>query len=523
MNKNLQMVYTYHNETKHSFAKYARSLGYMDWDTQPYPYRAYKDTLKTSLKLSFDNVTPEYSSIFENNKSKKDIAPICYESISQFFQFSLGLSAIKEYGDSSWALRCNASSGNLHPSEAYIICQDIHDIPNGLHHYAPKVHHLELIAKSSKELVLPQNSFLICLSSITWREAWKYGERAWRYTQLDCGHALRSLEVSAFALGWKIDVINAKDNELMDLFGFNQEDRYIKEERELSDILILVSLDDKAKKDLSLDLKALRENLEKEYQGSVNELSKSWHKWEILEEIEDASLSNEVSSISFVKDKFLATLHRQKSYMAKDVILKRRSAQAMKADDSNISKLEFETLLASIKNDKSFVHLVLFVHNVSSLKKGLYILIRNDERKKQLQELFKDEFLWEKIQSDAGELYLLKQGDYKLVAKNISCSQDIAADGAFSLAMLCEFSEVLKKYDARVYKQLYWECGYIGQQLYLEARSLKLSATGIGCFLDDVIHNTLGLKTNNFQSLYCFTIGRALVDNRLVDKKPYIN
>ena len=97
MNKNLQMVYTYHNETKHSFAKYARSLGYMDWDTQPYPYRAYKDTLKTSLNLSFDNVTPEYSSVFENNKSRKDIAPLCYESISQFFQFSLGLSAIKEY------------------------------------------------------------------------------------------------------------------------------------------------------------------------------------------------------------------------------------------------------------------------------------------------------------------------------------------------------------------------------------------------------------------------------------------
>ncbi|MGB6328412.1 MAG: hypothetical protein WBF48_05760 [Halarcobacter sp.] len=46
MNNNLNMVYTYHNETKHSQQRYARSLGYMDWATQPNPYRTYIDTKK---------------------------------------------------------------------------------------------------------------------------------------------------------------------------------------------------------------------------------------------------------------------------------------------------------------------------------------------------------------------------------------------------------------------------------------------------------------------------------------------
>ena len=55
MNKNTQMVYTYHNETKHSQLQYAKSLGYMDWATQPNPYRSYTDTQKTTLPLSFEN------------------------------------------------------------------------------------------------------------------------------------------------------------------------------------------------------------------------------------------------------------------------------------------------------------------------------------------------------------------------------------------------------------------------------------------------------------------------------------
>ena len=101
MNKNLQMVYTYHNETKHAPTRYARSLGYMDWATQPDPYRTYTDTKQIKLPLSFENNTLSYKDIFEE---KKEIAPLCLESISQFFQFSLGLAAVKTYEGQSWAL-----------------------------------------------------------------------------------------------------------------------------------------------------------------------------------------------------------------------------------------------------------------------------------------------------------------------------------------------------------------------------------------------------------------------------------
>ena len=79
----------------------------------------------------------------------------------------------------------------------------------------------------------------------------------------------------------------------------------------------------------------------------------------------------------------------------------------------------------------------------------------------------------------------------------------------------------IRSYYAQRYKSLYWECGAIGQQLYLEATSLGLSATGIGCFLDDVMHRLLGLEGRDFQSLYHFTIGHAIPDMRLQTREPY--
>ena len=526
MHKNTQMVYTYHNETKHTQHRYAKSLGYMDWATQPNPYRSYTDTQKTTLPLSFENKSLEYSQIFtqakEEKQEEKVVAPLCLESVSQFFQFSLGLAAIKEFEGQSWALRCNASSGNLQPSEAYIISKDIQGIEDGLHHYAPLEHQLELLSPTTSDLELPHHSFLVSLSSIVWREAWKYGERSWRYTQLDCGHALKALEVSALILGWKIDVISTKDTELQSLIGFDQAHRYVPEERELSDMLLLVTLDDTVQT-TDINIKALRNSLEDTYAGKANQLSLDWHKWDILEKIEDATLSDALEIKKFRNDIYEENPYRKASGLAKDIVLNRRSAQVMNKNDCTITKNEFETILGSIKSNNSPIHLVVFVHSVEEIDSGLYILIRNDAHKEELKSLLKEGFSWEKVDTDAGELYKLESGDMRSISQTISCNQEIASDGAFTLGMLAQFTEQIKEFGASRYKELYWECGAIGQQLYLETTSLNLSATGIGCFLDDILHETIGLKTNQYQTLYHFTVGRGLVDKRLSTLKPYGN
>jgi nitroreductase len=52
------------------------------------------------------------------------------------------------------------------------------------------------------------------------REVWKYGERGFRYCQLDVGHALGSLRFAAAMAGYRLQVIgNVDDRALCGLIG----------------------------------------------------------------------------------------------------------------------------------------------------------------------------------------------------------------------------------------------------------------------------------------------------------------
>ena len=102
----------------------------------------------------------------------------------------------------------------------------------------------------------------------------------------------------------------------------------------------------------------------------------------------------------------------------------------------------------------------------------------------------------------------------------MSCHQAIAADGCFSLGMLAEFEPLVEANPWR-YRQLHWEAGLLGHVLYLEAEAAGIRGTGIGCYFDDVFHELLGLETGCFQSLYHFTAGYPLTDERITTLPPY--
>jgi SagB-type dehydrogenase family enzyme len=519
MNKSLQMVFEYHETTKHSQQRYARSLGYMDWATQPNPFRNYNVAEQIMLPLALDNATPPYHLL----DSELPCAPLLKESISQLLQFSMGIAAYKVAGADSWAVRCNASSGNLHPTESYLILPPVLEEQNSkstVFHYRPQNHSLENLAEFETSFwsELPKNSFLVGLSSISWREAWKYGERAFRYCNLDAGHAWQSIVVSAKMLGWSVTRLDSvSDADIATLLGLTQESRF--KEHELPDMLLVVS---PQKVESSLDIHPLTQDVPLAYNGVANRLSPSMQKWEIIDAIEEATFSSTrplEPARTLSRKSHIAPLTQE----SKKVVLNRRSVHVMDKESSTITKEQFHVLLQSVTpsldEKENSTHLVLFVHRVEEYEKGLYILIRNARDKSTLQEQTHTAFEWS--ETDFEGLYLLQTRDFTIISKAISCSQDIASDGAFSLGMLSNFSEQLTEFGAHRYKELYWECGMIGQQLYLEATSMGLSGTGIGCFLDDAMHDVLGLKNNRFQILYHFTVGRGHVDSRIQTRSAY--
>jgi hypothetical protein len=167
--------------------------------------------------------------------------------------------------------------------------------------------------------------------------------------------------------------------------------------------------------------------------------------------------------------------------------------------------------------------LVLFVHRVTGLESGLYFWLRAPVDADALRKAFGANFNWEAVMDSTikAPLYRLGRGDLRDFARELSCHQDIAADGAFSLGMLARFEPVLRERGAAAYRELFWEAGMIGQSLYLAAEAAGVRGTGIGCYFDDVLHRALGLAGSDWQSLYHFTIGGPIEDLRLRTVPPY--
>lgn len=116
-------VVEYHETTKHHPNRYARSTGYLDWATEPNPFRRYEGIEPIPLPLTKVDPEADYLTLFK--RESNSFRPFSLQNIATFLELSMGLSAWKTFGQSSWVLRMNPSSGNLHPTETHLILPPI--------------------------------------------------------------------------------------------------------------------------------------------------------------------------------------------------------------------------------------------------------------------------------------------------------------------------------------------------------------------------------------------------------------
>ena len=535
-------VVDYHERTKHRFDRPARSAGYMDWANQPNPFRRYHGAAVTMLPLDGGTPSPTYHQLYE----PESISPAERDarSVGLFLQYALGLSAWKEYAGSRWALRCNPSSGNLHPTEGYVCLPATPGISHrpGVCHYAPQDHALECRTELSKECFAalahgwPVGTFFTALTSIHWREAWKYGERAYRYCQHDVGHALAALALSAATLGWSVHACSTLDDAaLMRLLGIDRESDYGDAEQEEPDVLLAVVPGPAHAVPNAVSTEAIDRIAGGVWTGKANRLSPAHVEWEVIKTIAEACRKPMTSPPAVEAPSVDAAMPMgvARNASARTIIRQRRSAVAMDGRTS-ISRDTFYAMLCRTlpRYDRppwqalgppTAVDLALFVHRVDDLPAGLYLLVRQRERVDWLRQRMREDFTWRQPSGcpPGLSLFCLVEGDCRAAAARASCGQDIAGDSAFSLGMLAEFESNLEEQGAWFYRRLFWETGLIGQVLYLEAEAAGVRGTGIGCFFDDPVHELFGLRDRAVQSLYHFTIGGPVEDSRLTTHPPY--
>jgi SagB-type dehydrogenase family enzyme len=542
------VVVAYHERTKHHFHRYAASPGYMDWATQPDPFRRYQGADLVRLPLAKPGRPLPYWQLYALGDVSSE--PVSLESISLFFRYALSLTAWKRFHDTTWSLRANPSSGNLHPTEGYAVLPAIDRLGDApaVYHYAPKEHALErraiLDAKAWSELCapFPEGSFLVGLSSVHWREAWKYGARAFRYCQHDAGHALATLRIAAAALGWGLVLLDGiSDKAIAGLFGLSRGDDYGTAEREEPELLALVTPGLPSTSPRLLN-GLTAGSIGAHWCGRANTLSPEHSvDWPVIDEVAQATrrsasapITEDFSGFPTYEELFAIPV-RQGRLTAEKAILGRRSAVAMDGLTAISQDVFFRTLarLMPTRDGRSMpwdaipwrprIHLGLFVHRIEGVPRGLYALARDPDKLAALKEVMRREFRWQRLPScpPGLPLYLLQEADCRGLAATVSCGQHIAGDGAFSLGMIADYIDSLTTYGAAFYRNLFWEAGMVGQVLYLEAEEAGIRSTGIGCYFDDPVHEAFGIASREWQSVYHFTVGGPLEDTRLTTLPGY--
>lgn len=545
-----QLVRAYQERTKHRFAAFAPGPETLDWDAQPAPFRRFDGAECVRLALLEELPPSDPCALAMARPFAYPIAPPpqalrwTLDALGVVLQCSLGVTAHKSLGPDRWALRANPSSGNLHPVEAYLVSRGVAFLNDGVYHYAPDTHALERMARWPGVTADSDagGGLFIALSCVQWRETWKYGERAFRYCQLDVGHALAALALAVGCLGGHLSAEPQIDSAwLSRLLHLRQAPGAPESEREEAETLLRIDHPSlprpRGDTQQLLDERTLRRQA---VEPSVID-PRPLYRWPLIEQVAQATRTAQGRSRTTPPE---GHLHRAKSATSVPpldnapslaaVVLGRRSAQRFDIRYA-MPEARFLRLLWVMRESRTPPHAVtssaaaldvaLFVYRVDGLEPGLYFLpcaARGTERlRRHLRARFDVVELGD-AHAPLGlqRLSCVPEKELMRRARLLHCQQDIAASSCFSLAMLAPLGPAIER-DPSDYRRLHREAGMLGHTLYLQAEAEGLRGTGIGCFLDDEVHDLLRLSDAAFQTLYHFTIGRPLQDPRIESGPAY--
>jgi SagB-type dehydrogenase family enzyme len=399
--------------------------------------------------------------------------------LSQLLFYSAAISASKVVPSTGfrYALRVNPSSGNLHPTEFHFVTRGLKDWPDGLYHYRPSSHMAEQRALGEFDITGSDAPIVFILTSIAWREEWKYRDRAYRYCLHDVGHAWQALALAAEALGLASKaIVDFPDDDIAQAIRLHADEW---------PMLLLEIRGTEGRPDA-------RETVW--YGGQANALSMEITPYSRIDAIHAATkrIVNSVvepAPAGSGEIKLPPVVQSTRSF--RQVARARRSALDFVGGPQTISLPQLSALLANAAPLLSFIQLYLYVHRVDGLEPGIY-----------------------RFWPQHAELQLVRTGDQRVAAAGLSLGQDLAGNACVAFSMIGDLDRAARAYGDRGYRYVHFEAGAIGHRLYLAAEALGLGATGIGAFYDEEVHRYLHVTPEQGQVVYHFAIGYPVADPR---------
>ncbi|WP_201352127.1 nitroreductase family protein [Hydrogenimonas urashimensis] len=421
----------YHESTKHSWLSVRQHPNRLDWENRPSPMKSYP---RRYPRIRLEKECPAHIFIYHIG----------------------GITAKKSYPGVEYYLRTVPSAGALYPNELYFQARGVEGFKDGIYHFEVGSSSAVLLRSIGKDEGLepflrlrhPMRGLLFFISSPWYRSAWKYKDRAFRYTLLDAGHLLGAIEAGSYLYKHAYRITYAADLEgLNRFFGFREREFF------LSSAIAAVP-------DTQGEAVVPDSGIEQVDPVGAFEASP------LIERAyrETMTLHGCRKEPGFPRFAF----HKE---AWREVIVKRRSARAFSAG-KGVTRAQFQMLAEILEQPipsdcDEPVEIYAVLNRSTDMPIGIY----------------------------SGKK-LIREGDFAKKAAYLCLEQSFVADSAITFFLLSGGCN---------YRALCQKAGLLGHRVYLASGYLGLGCSGIGAYYDDEVADWLGRK--DAMVLYALAVG----------------
>jgi SagB-type dehydrogenase family enzyme len=495
-NDDIAQTWAYHNATKHSERSLRADPHYLDWQNQPIPLKIYptlvtiplpRDTPQTGIAaLSALSAGPVVTDR-ETLPNLQDLARMLY--------FSAGITKKKIFAGGEMYFRAASCTGALYEFEIYLVCADLPDLKAGVYHFGPGDFALRLLRAGDYRGVLVHAAagepsvahapVLMIFAGTYWRNAWKYRSRTYRHFGWDNGTILANMlaMTAASQLPAKL-VLGWVDSEVNRLLGLEAQKEVAFSMVSLGYAGTEMPASPMRFEDLSFPTVPLSKReveypeLRKMHEASSLQTTEEVALWR-----QRAKATEKLSTPNAIPD-----FSSRSTDTIEQVILRRGSSRQFVREAINLEQLRtiIEASIHPIWPNVSLLNDVyLIVNAVDGLAPGAYY-----------------------FHADNGEFELLRSGNYRSEARHLGLQQDLPGDAAADVFFLADLHSILATFGNRGYRATQLEAGILGGRLYLASYALRLGATGL-TFFDDDVTNFFSPHAAGKSAIFLVALGRG--------------
>jgi SagB-type dehydrogenase family enzyme len=484
-----ETVRRYHQATDHNEGAFdapnEQYAGTLNPVLRPHPYKIYPSLSGIPLPTEFASSSVPALDAIAGSIPDQESGTIDLETLARLCFFTNGVTKRLRRGDRVIDFRAAPCTGALYHQEIYLVSGALPGLPAGVYQYGVHDHALyrlregdfrAVIASAAGDADAARAPLFLVTTSVFWRNAWKYANRAYRHTYWDTGTMLpNTLAIAAANHIAARLILSFADQEVADLLDVDLD-------RE--GVIALVAFGQTgnpppaappvARLDLAIEPYSSGENdyplIRETHRSTLLSSGDAAAHWRSLE-FEPGRPTPSTQLITLPNPEML-----EPSDESIESLIRRRGSTRTFAQTS-LTLEELSVILSRATTGFSsdvlgpdgipFNDAYLIVNAIEGLAPGAY---RYDEDRHALE-----------------PLRTMTEADARARSFRLGADQDLGGDAAFNLYFLADLDAIVATYGDRGYRLAHLGSALVSGRLYLAAYALNHGATGLTYYDGEIV------------------------------------